>query len=231
MANICTFEGYVKGPQADVKRFKEAMEEAYNYQLTKEAAEKIKTWVNEDSNFSDTTLYDYINRPDYGQKVKDLLKDPRSYIHYPEHPHFYRVSDISFFNETPTYAEFFGSCAWSVATAMTLDGYHSQSKDTFRNGTCLEDFPMLTFEIISTEPGLQFTEHAKMEDGIFSIDCEDYSEYWFSDYEEYLEYDLPHLNLKREDIEEFDCFYESDAPWLEIDTTKSSVVPIYDLQP
>lgn len=31
MANICTFEGYVKGPQADVKRFKKAMEEVYRF--------------------------------------------------------------------------------------------------------------------------------------------------------------------------------------------------------
>lgn len=227
MANICTFEGYAKGPKKDLERFKKAFETCYDYTLTKEAKLKLQS-ITKQEYFNDLDLEKLLSNPKYEQKVKEILKDPQSYLNYPENPHFYRIFGIQFFNEKDNYVEFFGNCAWSVLSTMTKEGYYNNDQASFRKGTCLEDFTSLTFEIISTEPGMQFSEYAIMHDGEFSIDCEELIEHWTDSYEEAQE--IVPFEISEETWLATDTFYDSKAPWLQVSDDHAFYDPIYQYQ-
>lgn len=114
------------------------------------------------------------------EKCKSDLKD------LPKKPHFWRVFEID--NSQEGYHElgdyviyFWGTCAWSIETALTKEGDYSKWKkyydeDWFK-GTCIEEvhekFTELKMEIFSEGEMNDFSEHLVMKKGTLRLETED----------------------------------------------------------
>ena len=114
-------------------------------------------------------------------------------------PHFWRVFE-AYIASYETYgllavAEYDISCAWSVAACM-LPGkfsYYDDTKDGINGiktyGTHLLEIGKklnLDVEIFSSEPGVGFQEHYRMQSGIMCEDeCTEYHELYIGEYETY----------------------------------------------
>lgn len=95
----------------------------------------------------------------------------------PKGPHFWRifdvdVTDVDCDKDGTSSMTLYGSCAWSVGSALLYGGYYKdwkycEGQDWFK-GTCLENvhekFPSLKMEIFSEEYGCSFSEHIKMDE-------------------------------------------------------------------
>lgn len=114
-------------------------------------------------------------------------------------PHFWRVFE-AYIASYETYgllavAEYDISCAWSVAACM-LPGkfsYYDDTKDGINGiktyGTHLLEIGKklnLDVEIFSSEPGVGFQEHYRIQSGIMCEDeCTEYHELYIGEYETY----------------------------------------------
>ena len=114
-------------------------------------------------------------------------------------PHFWRVFE-AYLSSYETYgllavAEYDISCAWSVAACM-LPGkfsYYDDTKDGINGiktyGTHLLEIGKklnLDVEIFSSEPGVGFQEHYRIQSGIMCEDeCTEYHELYIGEYETY----------------------------------------------
>ena len=114
-------------------------------------------------------------------------------------PHFWRVFE-AYIASYETYgllavAEYDISCAWSVAACM-LPGkfsYYDDTKDGINGiktyGTHLLEIGKklnLDVEIFSSEPGVGFQEHYRIQSGIICEDeCTEYHELYIGEYETY----------------------------------------------
>ena len=114
-------------------------------------------------------------------------------------PHFWRVFE-AYIASYETYgllavAEYDISCAWSVAACM-LPGkfsYYDDTKDRINGiktyGTHLLEIGKklnLDVEIFSSEPGVGFQEHYRIQSGIMCEDeCTEYHELYIGEYETY----------------------------------------------
>lgn len=127
---------------------------------------------------------------DYGKPELDFHK-----------PHFWRVFEANIVSYD-TYgllavAQYDISCAWSVAACM-LPGkfsYYWENKDGFDGGE-IETFGThlleigeklnLDIEVFSSEPGVGFQEHYRIQSGIMCEDeCTEYHELYIGEYETY----------------------------------------------
>lgn len=114
-------------------------------------------------------------------------------------PHFWRIFE-AYIASYETYgllavAEYDISCAWSVAVCM-LPGkfsYYADTKDGINGvktyGTHLLEIGKklnLDVEIFSSEPGMGFQEHYRIQSGIMCEDeCTEYHELYIGEYETY----------------------------------------------
>ena len=115
----------------------------------------------------------------------------------PRGPHFWRIFDVDVadtdYDKDGTFSmTLFGSCAWSVESALLYDGYykfwkHYEGQDWFK-GTCLENvhekFPNLKMEIFSEECGCSFSEHIIMNENGITEDVGDLVATYYESVEE-----------------------------------------------
>lgn len=115
----------------------------------------------------------------------------------PKGPHFWRIFDVDVadtdYDKDGTFSmTLFGSCAWSVESALLYDGYykfwkHYEGQDWFK-GTCLENvhekFPNLKMEIFSEECGCSFSEHIIMNENGITEDVGDLVATYYESVEE-----------------------------------------------
>lgn len=117
-------------------------------------------------------VYNYFNEPYVYIKNKT-----GKCVEAPEQYHFFKIDEVLIteegFNEKGEFfVEIFGSCSWSLNSALLEKGYYDiykveQDPEYFK-GMCLErvheKFPELKMELFSEEPGLEFSEHILLDE-------------------------------------------------------------------
>lgn len=149
--------------------------------------------------------------------------------------HFFRVFEAHVGNyeeeDGVAFAEGFGSCAWGLEACVLEGGYYSRHKreagDKETKGTCLEDiaeeYPSLYIEMISEEPGCEFSERIIVSDGEVSLDVGEFVELYITDEETFEEYkDMLPEDITFEDIVDVSLYLEY-PHWFEGD--------MYDIWP
>lgn len=167
------------------------------------------------------------------------LKTGDRYQDRPEEGHFYRVWDIYQDQREDndngySRLSFGGSCAWSLSSAFDEEGYHRDTRHIINHtGLSIQEWirerPYVKLEMISTETGLEFSERLWAEEGEAYIDCEDYSERWINDREEFIEVaeendlDIDQLGYENENYPDF--IITTIPEWFD------GIVPLVDCYP
>lgn len=204
MPNYCNFEAYLVGPQEDINDFNDAMQADYSYLLNEDFVKSLGIYSDEEIKSNIWTDVEYARRK--AEEVGDnraieMLKDENlkkeHFKNVPSTKHFFRIFDyypddnMHEIEKDKYVAMSAGTCAWSLESCVVdlyEEGYYSEVKNTcppnIFEGTRLVEFakehPSLKIALVSTEPGMEFSELFVFIDGEMKVDhCRDF----YIDYE------------------------------------------------
>lgn len=195
MPNYCNFEAYLVGLKEDINDFNDAMQADYSYLLNEDFIKSIGLYNEEElkNNIWEDVAYARLKAEEVGDhRAIEMLKDENLKKEYfkniPSTKHFFRVFDyypddnMQEILEDKYIAMPAGTCAWSLESCVVdlyEEGYYSEVKkntcppNVFQ-GTRLVEFakehPSLKIALVSTEPGMAFSELFVFVDGEMRVD-------------------------------------------------------------
>lgn len=196
--------------------------------------DKVYTTLNQELQIQ---LEKFSERFDFERFLELIEKGRLDSKDLPKKPHFWRIFEIDSseegYDELGDYVLYFwGTCAWSLESALARDGYYSGWKEYYDQewfkGTCIENvhekFPDLKMEIISEGEMNDFSEHLVMKKGSLISETEGLEVCMYDSVEEAKE---DGVKITEEELE-FPVYKELPS-WYYLSENDGSVYKVWEL--